>query len=100
MESYLDIAERMPQYREAEKLTLILEAIARCKTRIRNRIDFCKVWHGLTGDGTPQGAKDDLDYINKYRAIEQRLKLYYNNKVAKLSTFKLHINEQSTATNA
>jgi len=95
--SYLKIAESTKQYKEAEKLIAIVELIAKCKSRMQDRRELCEDWFGKNEAGKIKCTQDDVDYIARYYAIGLRLKLYYNNCLAKMTAFKIVSHESATA---
>jgi len=89
--SYLKIAESTKQYKEAEKLVRIVEAIAKCQNRVNDRKHIIGLGENISYPLKAYPA--DVDYIARYYAIGLRLKLYYNNCLAKMTAFKIVTNE-------
>lgn len=85
----------MKQLQECEKLTAIAEGIIKCKRLIDRRKEDCQLSYGLTDSGKLRTNQFDLNYIAKYYAISLRLKLYYNNCLAKMTPYKTIQNEQT-----
>lgn len=86
--SYIKHLEKSSRYKQVEQLERILELISICNTRRTDEIETSKQLYGLTPEGHVKTTTSGLKRVEKYFNIERRLKLYYNNKLDKLTKFR------------
>lgn len=73
---------------QLNQLMNILALIARAKDIMQYRIEDCRNIYGMEGDNI-RCMPEDVAYIERYKAIINRLKGYYNNKVRAVKVFKV-----------
>ena len=85
--NHCTIASATKRYQAVEQLEKILSLIAVCQSRINYEWNYCVNLYGVHENGSPKCNQKNIDYCNRYRAIQTRLKRYYNFKISQLKQF-------------
>ncbi len=81
--------ENNPRYTQAEQLVKILELIAQCQCMIATERDTCETLYGKAENGQIRCHQKNIDYINRYTNIINRLRSYYNGKIERLTKYTI-----------
>ena len=75
------------QHQQSVKLARTIELIEYCQIKIKEERDWCEDLYGRGANGRVLGSVQNQEYIDRFKAISFRLKLYYNNQIDKLIKF-------------
>ncbi len=76
-----------PKYKQMQKLTAILEMIAKVYSRLAWRRSFCEEMYGRGASGNIKCTESDLVYITEKKEVLKRLKGYYNTCLGKVEKY-------------
>lgn len=69
---------------QVEKLSKTMELIELCDHRIELERDWCRELYGVNERGNIRATQININLIERYQSIKERLKKYYNSQIDSL----------------